>query len=103
MSLLDQLTAPVQDRSGLSQATFDGLRAVIEKQTGIHFRENKRYLLESQIGRRLSALGLTDYEDLYRDAESRRLLYVGMTRAERQRMATMTNRIAGTPIKAVVT
>lgn len=62
MSLLENVVPSVADTSGLSRKAFDELRAFIYDQTGIYFRDNKRYLLESQVGRRLKTLGLTSFE-----------------------------------------
>lgn len=62
MSLLEQLNISARNESALSEATFEELRSFIYDKTGIYFPENKRYLLESRIGRRLSVLGLPDYE-----------------------------------------
>lgn len=76
MSLLDQLTAgaPAAARpakaSGLSDATFEALRRFIYEQTGIYFRDNKRYLLESRLSRRLTALGLADFDGYLRHVTS---------------------------------
>ncbi len=63
MSLLSNLNTSTDNRSSLSQETFDELRDYISEQTGIYFRDNKRYLLESQVGRRLKALGVPSYEE----------------------------------------
>ncbi|MGK7297141.1 MAG: hypothetical protein ACNS61_15160, partial [Candidatus Wenzhouxiangella sp. M2_3B_020] len=49
-------------RRVLSNTLFDELRSYIYERTGIYFRDNKRYLLESQVGRRVDALGMPDYE-----------------------------------------
>lgn len=62
MSLLENVVPSVADTSSLSRRTFDELRAFIYDQTGIYFRDNKRYLLESQVGRRLKKLGLSSFE-----------------------------------------
>jgi len=63
MSILDNVvSASAAEASGLSQKAFDELRALIYDHTGIYFRDNKQYLLESQVGRRLKALNLTSYE-----------------------------------------
>ncbi len=62
MSLLENVVPPIADPSGLSRKAFDELRAFIYDQTGIYFRDNKRYLLESQVGRRLKQLGLSSFE-----------------------------------------
>ena len=63
MSLLDQLNlGGSTGASGLSPATFEELRRFIHERTGIYFRDNKRYLMESRLNRRLSSLGLADFE-----------------------------------------
>lgn len=62
MSLLENIVPSVADSSGLSRKAFDELRAFIYDQTGIYFRDNKRYLLESQVGRRLKQLDLSSFE-----------------------------------------
>lgn len=64
MSLLANLDTPPPTRqSGLSEEAFEELRTFIFEQTGIHFRDNKRYLLESQVGRRLKTLGVPSFDD----------------------------------------
>lgn len=64
MSLLDNVVpSSAAETSGLSQQAFDALRMLIYEHTGIYFRDNKRYLLESQVGRRLKALELSSYEE----------------------------------------
>lgn len=63
MSILDNVvSSSAAEASGLSRKTFDELRALIYEHTGIYFRDNKRYLLESQVGRRLKALDVASYE-----------------------------------------
>ena len=62
MSLLGQLNLTVRNRSELGEATFTRLRGLIYDRTGIYFQDNKRYLLESRIGKRLTTLGLPDYD-----------------------------------------
>jgi len=63
MSILNNVvSSSAAEASGLSQQAFDKLRALIYDHTGIYFRDNKQYLLESQVGRRLKALDLTSYE-----------------------------------------
>lgn len=67
MSLLANIETSGPRRSTrLSEKAFNELRAFISEQTGIHFRDNKRYLLESQVGRRLKALGLSSFEEYVR-------------------------------------
>ncbi len=65
-ALLERLDLGARKRSELSEATFEALRTLIYDKTGIHFPDNKRYLLESRVGRRLSALQMHTYEDYYR-------------------------------------
>jgi chemotaxis protein methyltransferase CheR len=63
MSILDNVvSSSTAGTSGLSDRAFDELRALIYDHTGIYFRDNKRYLLESQVGRRLKSLDLNSYE-----------------------------------------
>ena len=68
MSLLAQLDLPVRSkvsarskRSELSDEMFSQLRSFIYEKTGIYFQDNKRYLLESRVGRRLSTLKLPGF------------------------------------------
>ncbi len=56
-----------------TDADFDRIRRLIKEQTGIHLSDAKRSLVYSRLGRRLRALGLTDFASYYalveRDAE----------------------------------
>lgn len=64
MSLLERL-APgpaASPPAALSDATFEALRRFVHERTGIYFRDNKRYLLEGRVGRRVAALGLPGFE-----------------------------------------
>ena len=67
MSLLEHpnfaaTTVPASpDRSTLTEQTFADLRSFIYDHTGIYFQDNKRYLMESRIGKRLGELNLPDY------------------------------------------
>jgi chemotaxis protein methyltransferase CheR len=54
--------APAQ----MSDATFQALRTIIYNLTGIYFQDNKKYLLESRIGKRLQPTGCRTYEDYLR-------------------------------------
>jgi chemotaxis protein methyltransferase CheR len=47
----------------MSEVTFKALREFIYTLTGIYFQDNKKYLLESRISKRLQALRLAQYED----------------------------------------
>ncbi len=49
----------------LSEETFQLLRKFIYERTGIFFADNKKYLLESRVGRRLSALKLDSFPDYF--------------------------------------
>ncbi len=66
MSLLEQLSLTARAKSELPEDTFSLLRSFIYNETGIFFQDNKRYLLESRIGRRLHALRLADFGSYYR-------------------------------------
>jgi chemotaxis protein methyltransferase CheR len=46
----------------MSEATFRALRDMIYTITGIYFQDNKRYLLESRLGRRLQVLNISSFE-----------------------------------------
>ena len=66
MSLLAKLDLPVRNqRSELSDEVFNRLRAFIYQKTGIYFQDNKRYLMESRIGRRLNVLKLPGFSAYY--------------------------------------
>jgi chemotaxis protein methyltransferase CheR len=47
----------------MSDETFRQLREFIYQQTGIYFQDNKKYLLEGRIGKRIQLLGLNSQED----------------------------------------
>ncbi len=66
MSLLAKLDLPVRNKqSELTDDMFERLRSFVYKKTGIYFQDNKRYLLESRIGRRLIALKLSGFPAYY--------------------------------------
>lgn len=66
MSLLANLDVPVRNkRSALTDELFGRLRSFVYQKTGIYFQDNKRYLLESRIGRRLNALKLSGFPAYY--------------------------------------
>ncbi len=50
----------------LSDETFRELRDFIYKRTGIYFQDNKKYLLEGRIGKRLQVLKIPDYNSYLR-------------------------------------
>lgn len=50
----------------LSDGTFRELRDFIYKRTGIYFQDNKKYLLEGRIGKRLQILKNPDYNSYLR-------------------------------------
>jgi chemotaxis protein methyltransferase CheR len=58
MSLLARLPLTPQQQGVLSDAEFQQLRQLIYEKTGIYFQDNKRYLLESRVGRRMNELRL---------------------------------------------
>jgi len=47
----------------MSDEIFRVLREFIYQQTGIYFQDNKKYLLEGRIGKRVQLLGLKTYDD----------------------------------------
>ena len=49
----------------LSDDTFLQMRKFIYERTGIFFADNKKYLLESRVSRRLSALGLNTFQGYF--------------------------------------
>lgn len=61
----------------LNAETFNKLRDLIYEQTGIHFQENKKYLLESRLQPRVRSCGCNSFDeylnflrfDAYRDRE----------------------------------
>lgn len=67
MSLLEQLKVRGEPGSRLHKSSmtddlFQRLRTFIYDHTGIYFQDNKRYLLESRVNRRIQALKLPDYD-----------------------------------------
>ncbi len=46
----------------MSAAQFDRLRKIIYDRSGIHYPDNKKYVLESRLGRRLVELEIDDYD-----------------------------------------
>jgi len=46
----------------MSPDQFACLRDIVYKRSGIHFPDNKKYVLESRLGHRLRELGLEDYD-----------------------------------------
>lgn len=57
------LTQPV--RAGMSHDVFTRLRTVIYEKTGIYFHDSKQYLVESRVGQRMRALGISDFENYW--------------------------------------
>ncbi|MCC6397543.1 MAG: protein-glutamate O-methyltransferase CheR [Bacteroidetes bacterium] len=47
----------------MSDDTFRQTREFIYQQTGIYFQDNKKYLLEGRLGKRLQVLGLGSFEE----------------------------------------
>ena len=63
----------------MSDELFRQLREFIYQQTGIYFQDNKKYLLEGRIGKRVQLLGLHSYEEYLQ------LLKYGTRRTEEMR------------------
>lgn len=51
--------------NALTEDLFKELRTFIYEHTGIFFADNKKYLLESRVNRRLSALGLGSFKEYH--------------------------------------
>lgn len=49
----------------MSESTFENIRSDIYKLTGIYYTDNKKYLLESRIQRRLDNLNINTFEDYH--------------------------------------
>lgn len=81
------LTIGLNTKPRLSQETFCLLRDIIYAKCGIYFADNKKYLLETRLVRRLEEKNLKCFEDYYyfltydpdREAELRNVLNVIVT------------------------
>jgi chemotaxis protein methyltransferase CheR len=49
----------------MTDEMFRLLRDFIYQKTGIYFQDNKKYLLEGRLGKRLQVLGVDDFEDYF--------------------------------------
>jgi chemotaxis protein methyltransferase CheR len=65
MSFTYQPTISVLQGDKLSDELFQLFRKLIYEKTGIFFADNKKYLLESRVSRRLSALGVDNFFTYY--------------------------------------
>lgn len=69
MQPLPQLNipAPVITTSGpkMSESVFKLLREFIYQKAGIYFQDNKKYLMEGRLGKRLQVLGISDFEKYF--------------------------------------
>lgn len=66
-NLIDQPTPPLSYvKYNMSDYSFEQWRKFIYDRTGIYFQDNKKYLLESRLLKRISYLGLNGY-DTYLD------------------------------------
>lgn len=59
------LTLGVNSKPKLSKETFCLLRDIVYKKCGIYFGENKKYLLQTRLSRRLEKRNLKTFEDYY--------------------------------------
>ncbi len=59
------LTLGINSRPGLSAETFCLLRDIIYAKCGIYFGDNKKYLLETRLSKRLEERNLKTFEDYY--------------------------------------
>jgi chemotaxis protein methyltransferase CheR len=70
----------------MSDETYRVLREYIYQQTGIYFQDNKKYLLEGRLGKRLQVLNIASFEEYMqlitygtRRTEERRYFYDAIT------------------------
>jgi chemotaxis protein methyltransferase CheR len=56
-------TPQMSPAAKMSDETFRQLREFIYQQTGIYFQDNKKYLLEGRIGKRVQLLGMKSQEE----------------------------------------
>lgn len=56
---------------GLTEETFVKMRNLIAQKTGIYFHDNKKYLLEMKLARRIKEKGLSSYEEYLHVLSSR--------------------------------
>ena len=61
MSFLSQLNLTNTGSSKMSNAAFEELRQFIYAKTGIYFPDNKKYLLQSRVSQRITALRWNDF------------------------------------------
>ena len=54
--------ATTSTRPKMSDAQFDRLRKIVYERSGIHFPDNKKYVLDSRLGHRLIELEMDDYD-----------------------------------------
>ncbi|HHL39725.1 MAG TPA: protein-glutamate O-methyltransferase CheR [Deltaproteobacteria bacterium] len=62
--MIDRTASPIK-KPRLSPETFRQLRDLINSKCGIFFGDNKRYLLESRLSRRLEERGLKSFEEYF--------------------------------------
>jgi chemotaxis protein methyltransferase CheR len=63
----------------MTDDVFERVRKYVYEQTGIYFQDNKKYLLEGRLGKRVQLLGLRDYDEYLQ------LLKYGVARREELR------------------
>lgn len=66
MSYLSQLSIISAEEDKLTDELFSTFRQFIYTRTGIFFADNKKYLLESRLNRRLTALGIGTYDSYFK-------------------------------------
>jgi len=54
--------APLANKAAMSDKQFAQLRKIIYDRAGIHFPDNKKYVLESRMSQRLKELEMEDYD-----------------------------------------
>ena len=63
--LSSQMNFSLNNALKLSPVTFEKFRGYIYDNCGIYFQDNKKYLLESRLLKRINFLGLNTFEDYY--------------------------------------
>jgi chemotaxis protein methyltransferase CheR len=66
MSYLSQQSITPAQGDKLSDELFKSFRQLIYTRTGIFFADNKKYLLESRLSRRLAAIGVGSYDGYFK-------------------------------------
>ncbi|MEG8945612.1 CheR family methyltransferase [Rosettibacter firmus] len=83
--LTKNLNSILPKQESMSLQLFQEIRKYIYDSTGIYFQDNKKYLLESRLQRRISFLGLKSYEEYFKllksnkNTEEKKYFYEAIT------------------------